>query len=375
MARRVPLQGMVSGVLKKLKSWCRRCVGTGGAGSAAVSAFEHGQILCKGCGRKINFSNSQPMEFVACPKCAAMSMVPLRVGGFWLYEPLGGGGMGSVYKAWYSEDTDVVCAIKILARADKELSVRVQMLLKEFMLAKAVGDHPCLPRVLAGGYADGEYYLAMELIEGERLDKRVSALGKLSEAEVIVSTLHLLSAEQHLYDKGYLFRDMKPENIFVTPDGRCVLLDFGLMLPLDVARNQRDIPLTGSVYYIPPERITDSGEGAFSEIYSIGLVMYYELMGRTFFDAEQVKDLAAKHVAKVRLATPQKMPGISEGMSRIVRKMTQQAPEGRYQTFGELGAELNALRLEQLANPPVVEDRQGTSRLNRGHNTTSLVRN
>lgn len=329
-------------VLKKLQSLFRRAGGSG-RGRADVTAFQRSQLTCQTCGRKTDFSNGQPMEFIKCPKCETMRMVPMRLGRFWLHEPLGGGGMGSVYRAWDAEEPQVPYAVKILARAEREDPLRIQMLLKEYMLAKAVGAHPCLPRIVHGGYADGEYYMVMECIEGERLDKRVSALGKLTENEVIVSTLHLLSAEQHIYDAGYLFRDMKPENIFITPDGRCVLLDLGLMLPVEAARTLRDIPLTGSFFYTPPERIMDEGEGAHSEIYSIGLVMYYELMGRTFFDAEQVKDLAAKHVANLRFSTPSKLPGVSAELTQIIRRMTQQRPENRYQTFAEVGAELHAL--------------------------------
>jgi len=317
-----------------------------------ISNWEDGNLPCSSCGYTVRLEPLKPLEFTRCPQCENLTITPLQINRFWLFEPLGGGGMGSVYKAYDVQNPQQSCAVKILPRSEKSRVRPIQALINEMAVARAVGPHPCLADYIASGYENGEYYLATAYIEGERLDKRLKRFEHLSEPEVILIALHLLSAEQHLYDAGYLYRDLKPENIIINPAGLSVLLDYGLSLPLSKARKPESEHIAGSPYFMPPERLWGKEEDAYSEIYSLGLVMYFALTGQTLFDAKDVESLASKHVAKIRLSSARKLQGVEPELSKIMTRMIQQDYTERYSSFSLLANELYKLYQTLTAVPP-----------------------
>ncbi len=301
--------------------------------SAQGEAFAAGHLLCQGCQAHLPLEHLDPLKMVQCPKCKTINFVPLRIGKFWLYEPLGGGGMGSVYRALNREMPGEIFAVKVLSREDRNRPAQIQALLNEARIAKIIGDHPCLVNCVASGYEDGEYYAALECVEGDRLDKRIDLLGHLPEKDVLQVALHVLAAEQHIYDCGFLYRDLKPENIIINKEGYGVLIDYGLCIPRQNALNPGDEFISGSPYYLPPERLLGLGENACSEIYSLGMVMYYALSGQTYYDAGEVEALAKRHVSKVRLSVASKMRSFRPELAEILGTMIQQDYRRRYQTF------------------------------------------
>ena len=310
---------------------------------AVLEAFERGEFPCTECHHIMKLDELTPLQMAQCPKCKAMNFIPMRLGHFWLVQPVGGGGMGSVYKGFHPEYPDQAFAVKVLARSEKQKPAQVSALIREATVARNLGHHPCLVGYAASGYLDGEYFLAMEYIDGKGLDKRIDTEQQLPEKMVLLTALYVLAAQQHINEKGYLYRDLKPENIVVTRDGRAVLLDYGLCLTLEKARNPGDEFVTGSPYYLPPERLWGTGEDAFSEMYSLGMVMYYALTGQTFFDADEVESLAKKHVSKVRLAVGSRLKGFRPELIDVLTRMLKQEPEERYQTFEELSRDLHAV--------------------------------
>jgi len=309
-----------------------------------VVAFGSGHVPCQGCGLAIPSRKLETLKMVECPQCKRIAFVPLRIGQYWLFEPLGGGGMGSVYKALNAQFPAMRFAVKILSRAEKTKPINIHALLNEARLGKIVGDHPCLVKCIDSGCEDGEYYSAMELVQGERLDKRVDRLGRLPEKEVLQMVMHLLSAEQHIYKCGYLYRDMKPENIIINLDGFAVLFDYGLCVPREQALHPKDEYVSGSPYYLPPERLLGTGEDAYSEVYSIGMVMYYALAGQTFFDAKEVEALAKRHLSKVRLSVAGELRDFRPDLVEVLSRMIKQEHSERYQTFHEAAKAIEALR-------------------------------
>ncbi|MBN2450363.1 MAG: serine/threonine protein kinase [Lentisphaeria bacterium] len=311
---------------------------------ARSEAYQSGVVLCQGCGCQIPLQKLEPLKMVECPQCERIMIVPLRVGRYWLYEPLGGGGMGSVYKAIHVEIPDQLFAVKILSRADRTKPANIHALLNEARIGKIIGNHPCLARTMDSGCEDNEYYSAMELVPGERLDKRIDRLGRMPEAQVLQVGLHLLAAEQHIYKCGYLYRDMKPENIIINIEGYGVLFDYGLCIPREQALHPADEYVSGSPYYLPPERLLGTGEDACSEIYSIGMVMYYALSGQTYFDAKEVEALAKRHLSRVRLSVAGKLRDFRPEIVELLSKMIRQEPAERYQTFREVALDIQAIR-------------------------------
>jgi serine/threonine-protein kinase len=310
-----------------------------------ITAFEEGYLPCQECGMQIPSRKLETLKMVECPQCKRIAFVPLRIGQYWLFEPLGGGGMGSVYKAVNRQYPAQLFAVKVLSRAEKTKPVNIHALLNEARVGKIVSGHPCLVKCVDSGCEDGEYYSAMELVQGDRLDKRVDRLGRMPERQVLQMGMHLLSAEQHIYKCGYLYRDMKPENIIINEEGFAVLFDYGLCIPREQALNPQDEYVSGSPYYLPPERLLGTGEDAYSEIYSIGMVMYYALSGQTFFDAKEVAALAKRHLSKLRLSVSGKLRDFRPELVEVLGHMIKQEPGERYQTFHEAARAIEAVRL------------------------------
>ena len=297
--------------------------------------FAKGIVRCSGCRKTSSLSELDPLSITRCPKCDRPTFVPLRIGDFWLCEPLGGGGEGSAYKSIH-QDSHKICALKVLRRQDREIPSAIAALGREAVLLKEIGEHPHIVGLISAGCENSEHYTALEYVEGERLDTRIARVEHIPEQDVARMALALLSAEQHIVDRGYLYRDLKPENIMIEKTGRPVLLDFGFCVSLEEARTQtNDEFIRGSPHYLPPERLWRSGEGLASEIYSLGMVMYHALTGRTFFKTtEEAAQLAVRHATSLRLTIqPSSMQHCSPAMMELVDLMIKRDPGERPQSF------------------------------------------
>ncbi|MBT3380995.1 MAG: serine/threonine protein kinase [Lentisphaerae bacterium] len=272
--------------------------------------------------------------------------MPMKVSRFWLFRPLGGGGMGSVYMAYDLEDPEELFAAKVLFRSGDDRDTAIEALVNESRIGKELGDHTGLVKCVASGYAGSEYYSVMEYIKGKRLDKLIRWKGKLSERHVLKIISQVLAANAHIYESGYLYRDLKPENIVITPRGEAVLLDYGLCMRCEDAIQAMDEYVSGSPYYMPPERLWGLGEDAFSEIYSLGMVMYYALTGRTYFDSDEVESLARRHISRIRLTAASKMREFRPELVDVLSKMIKQDYRERYQTFEEVRVALRVLQTD-----------------------------
>lgn len=308
-----------------------------------TKSWRKGIVRCPKCRKTSALSGLEQLQLNNCPHCTTPFFVPKRIKNYFLYEPTGGGGMGSVYKAVSTAYPDHVLAVKVLSRQERMNPPNIHAILNEAQVSSAFRSSQFIAACLDSGYADDEYFTVMEFVDGERLDKRIERLRQLPESEVIPMILHLLAAEQHIYRHGYLFRDLKPENVIINNCGYAVLLDFGLCIPLAEARNPDAEFISGSPYYMPPERLLGQPEDVYSEIYSLGMVMYHALTGHTLYDASGLEALAQKHVAKMRVSNLSKMSNMSSNMAELVDSMIQQSWEERPQSFQEVFTALQTL--------------------------------
>ncbi len=308
-----------------------------------LEGLEQGYVLCENCECKVLIKDQPTLSMAKCPTCSASNFIPMLIKDYWLYEPLGGGGMGSVYHAFHRHDPNIEYAIKVLTREMKNDKFLIDSLLNEAKIGCRFGNHPHLTKVYEYGIWKGEYYAVYEYIDGIRLDQIIESPVKRTEKQIILWTLQMLSAEQHIFDCGYLFRDLKPQNIIIDRNGNVKMIDYGLAIPTEEAINgNKSDQIIGSPHYIPPERIEGAPESQYSEIYSLGMLVYHLISRKTYFPSLDVRKLVERHVTStVKDSSLGKLPPkTNPEVARILMKMIKRDPSSRYQSYKELGAEL-----------------------------------
>jgi serine/threonine protein kinase len=293
-------------------------------------------LECGSCHAVLCLMNFTPLSLEKCPQCGSPIFIPYHVKEYWLYRPLGGGGMGIVYKAVHHSHPDMEFAVKILPRDKKNDPRLIESLLREAGIGKAFGKHPHLTPVADYGSSGDEYFSAMDFCEGRRLDQIIS-LEPISQEYVLLWALQILSAEQKMYDCGYLYRDLKPQNLLIDKDGNVHVIDYGLCVKIEEATNEGVETVDGSPLYMPPERICGMPENMSSEIYSLGMVMFHALARKTYYTATGAFEVSRKHVNSLRMANVlNRMPGTADPrIADILDNMIARAPAERYQTYRE----------------------------------------
>lgn len=306
-----------------------------------IEYYMQGFAFCPDCGALIALNELTPLEMFHCPLCNKMSFAPKKVGNFWLFEPIGGGGMGAVYKAYHQKYQDDLFAVKILPRNQLRNTIAIEALLAEAEIARDLDVFPYIACLVSSGRKDKEYYFAMEFIKGKRLDYKIEELGKIPQLDAILYLLQILAADAHIYKCGYLYRDLKPQNIIIDKTGNAILFDYGICMKKEEARRYGGDLVQGSPYYLPPERMEGAGEDMYSEIYSMGHLMFHMLTGHTYFEGKTIQGLAKKHVFHMKLEYDRKeFKDIDPELIEVLKDMMHRNPASRPQSFVELETSL-----------------------------------
>ncbi len=292
-------------------------------------------LECGSCHTVLSLLNFTPLTISKCTQCESSNFIPYSIKGFWLYRPLGGGGMGSVYKAVHQDYPDKEFAVKILPREGKENPHLIEALIQEATIGKTFGQHPHLASVSDFGNYNGEYFSAMEFCAGRRLDQIIESAEQIPQRLVLLWALQILSAEQRMFECGYLYRDLKPQNIIIDNEGNAHVFDYGLCVRIEDAHNQDVETVDGSPLYMPPERIVGMPENMSGEIYSLGMVMFHALTKSTYYTATGAYEVARKHVTSLRMANVgTRLPiTVSPKIAEILDRMIARVPAERYQTY------------------------------------------
>jgi len=212
---------------------------------------------------------------------AQPSRVGRRIGVYKIVAEIGHGGMGEVYRAARVDGQfDQEVAIK-LVRVGMSSSFVVQRFVQERQILASL-NHPCIARLLDGGSTDdGVPYLAMELIDGERVDAYCESR-KLSVSERLQLFVEICEAVQYAHQRLIVHRDIKPTNILVTNEGVPKLLDFGIAKILDPdPREETTLASPMTPEYASPEQIHGEPITTATDVYSLGVVLYKLLTGRS----------------------------------------------------------------------------------------------
>ena len=342
-------------------------LGLGDDEKSNIAKFEKGYLPCGKCHKKIQLAEHIPLNMVHCPKCDDLNLIPLKLDQWWVYKPIGGGGMGAVYQARHIEDPDVKGAVKVLQANETRQNI-IDLLLEEAKIGYKFGEHPNLAQVFAYGRDDGNVYMVMEMVEGIRLDQLIGIPGGFNVELAMYYALDILIGLQHMYMTGYLYRDLKPENIIVSPDNCIVLVDYGLCMELIEAWQYDGDEILGSPLYMPPERIKGQGEDIRADMYSLGMVLYHLIKGEAYFSAKDIMNIVQSQIKNMRLQTSSKMSGIPEDVQVFVDTLIRIERDERYDyytTAMEKAVEiLENMKQTKSTDPRVLQRRKTLSTLN-----------
>ncbi|HMM05596.1 MAG TPA: Stk1 family PASTA domain-containing Ser/Thr kinase [Clostridiales bacterium] len=242
---------------------------------------------------------------------------------------LGSGGTAVVYKA-----IDTVLNREVTVKILQEQFTTNQKFVLRFRKeAQAIAalSHPNIVSVYDVGTSDdGEQYLIMEYVEGKTLKEVIKKKGILSLDRALDYTNQILAGLNHAHSFGVIHRDIKPQNIMITPNGQVKIMDFGLAMNLTDTTITYDTSVFGSVYYIAPE-IAQKGSGdARVDIYSVGIVLYEMLTGELPYTGDSPIAIALQHVEGDYTPIDEIDEEIPYEVARIVDKAMAVNPVNRY---------------------------------------------
>lgn len=263
-----------------------------------------------------------------------------------IIDKAGSGGMADVYKAKCHRLNRYV-AIKILKQ---EYSSDAKFVTKFRGEAQSVAglSHPNIVNVYDVGDDDGLHYIVMELVEGITLKKFIEKKGKLEVKEAVGIGIQIAQGMEAAHDNHIIHRDIKPQNIIISKEGKVKVTDFGIAKA--ATSNTITSNAMGSVHYISPEQARGGYSDEKSDIYSLGVTMYEMLSGRVPFEGESTVTVALAHIQEEAVPLDVAEPGIPHSLSRIVQKCMQKKPDMRYMSVAALISDLKRSLIEPDGN-------------------------
>ena len=260
-----------------------------------------------------------------------------------ILEKIGTGGMSDVYKAKCHKLNRFV-AVKVLKQ---EFSENANFVAKFRVEAQAAAGlmHPNIVNVYDVGEEKGLHYIVMELVEGITLKKYIEKKARLAYKEAVSIAIQVCMGIEAAHNNHIIHRDIKPQNIIISKDGKVKVTDFGIAKA--ATSNTITSNVMGSVHYTSPEQARGGYSDEKSDIYSMGITLFEMLTGRVPFNGETTVAIAIKHIQE-EMPSPQEFVGeIPNSVEDIVKKCCQKSPDRRYQNMPELVADLK----QSLMNP------------------------
>ena len=255
---------------------------------------------------------------------------------------VGTGGMSDVYKA-KDHVLGRFVAIKVLKQEFAGDRTFVSKFRAEAQSAAGL-EHPNIVNVYDVGNESGTYYIVMEYVEGITLKTYISKKGKISFKEAVSIAIQVARGIEAAHNKEIIHRDIKPQNIIISTEGKVKVTDFGIARAASANTISSDV--MGSVHYASPEQARNGYVDNRSDIYSMGIVMYEMITGRVPFDGESTVAVALQHLQEEMVPPSRYTPEIPISFEKIIAKCTQKSPERRYQNVQELILDLRRSLVE-----------------------------
>lgn len=249
---------------------------------------------------------------------------------------IGTGGMSDVYKA-RDHILGRFVAIKVLKQ---EFSEDVNFVVKFRTEAQSAAglEHPNIVNIYDVGSEEGMHYIVMEYVEGVTLKTYIEKKGRLTYKEAVSIAIQVGRGMEAAHAKNIIHRDIKPQNILISTEGKAKVTDFGIARA--VSNNTISADVMGSVHYASPEQARNGFVDDKSDIYSLGIVMYEMVTGRVPFDGETTVSIAIQHLQEEMPSPGTYAADLPISLEKIILKCTQKSPDRRYGNISELLGDL-----------------------------------
>ena len=265
---------------------------------------------------------------------------------------IGTGGMADVYKGKDLKLNRFV-AVKVLKSEYSSNNDFVSKFKVEAQSAAGLMHHNIV-NVYDVGEENGLYYFVMELVEGITLKRYIEKKIRLSYKEALSIAIQVSNGIEAAHNNGIIHRDIKPQNIIISREGKVKVADFG------IARAASSDTVTshamGSVHYTSPEQARGGYSDAKSDIYSIGITLFEMVTGRVPFDGETTVSIAIKHIQEEMPSPRNYVPDLPISVEKIIMKCTQKNPDRRYYNVGELIKDLKRACVSPDEDFVVIQD-------------------
>lgn len=259
---------------------------------------------------------------------------------------IGTGGMADVYKA-KDHKLNRYVAVKVLKSEFREDATFVKKFRSEAQAAAGL-THPNIVNVFDVGDDEGVYYIVMELIEGITLKEYISKKGKLSVKEATSIAIQVSMGLEAAHSHGIVHRDVKPQNIIISTDGKVKVTDFGIARA--ASSNTISSNVMGSVHYSSPEQVRGGYSDEKSDIYSLGITLYEMVTGRVPFDGDTTVAIAIKHLQEEMVPPSIYSPDLPNSLEQIIFKCTQKSVDRRYSKMEDVIADLKHSLIDPQGN-------------------------
>jgi serine/threonine-protein kinase len=263
------------------------------------------------------------------------------IAGYSVLHRLGVGGMSEVYLAFQNSLHRHV-ALKVLRADFVGSEEHEQRFLQE---ARSVASliHPNIVQVYDVGKFDSTLYIAQEYVPGSNLNSFIQRRGALPLDEAVSILWQATSALQKAASIGLVHRDIKPDNLLLTPDGEVKVADFGLARARGKNQNLTAVGVAlGTPLYMSPEQVQGLSVDSRSDLYSLGATAYHMLSGRPPFSGETALALAMQHIQAEAVPLDQLRPDLPEQLVGIIHQLLKKSPEDRFGSAMELARELRS---------------------------------
>ena len=264
-----------------------------------------------------------------------MSNALILGGRYEVISRIGTGGMADVYKG-LDRKLNRYVAIKVLKKEFSDDTKFVSKFKVEAQSA-AILAHPNVVNVYDVAEESGVNYIVMELIEGITLKHYIEKRGQLTPKEAVSIAVQVACGLEAAHKNHIVHRDIKPQNIIISRDGKVKVTDFGIARA--ASSNTISSAAMGSVHYTSPEQARGGYSDFKSDIYSLGITLYEMVTGRVPFDGDTTVTIAIKHLQE-DIIPPSQFADVPHSLEQIIIKCTQKSPDKRYFNIHDLIADL-----------------------------------